>query len=193
MIETEKISNTVHSLLYKDFTIRIEDGTVIGLRFRMHDFFHLLGFHYLKDLPDVSKPRRKDEVVRRFLRGTLSAQTLEKSTFFHKIQKRIELFSEIEKMLVSNRCKIIVDFDPSLIKATWLRTKYFLFRTEDHATYMLFGIGRDQNRYYPETFIVEPSKYYVTGQRLLDCTIQYTEHMVKRRNQKTERQKRAHE
>lgn len=177
MIEIEKIQNTVYALMHSDFNIRIENGVSFPLRFRQFHFFHLLGFHYLTDLPNISQSKRKEEVIKRFLKNGITLADLRKSKHFHKIEKRLESFDCLADMLINGNCKIIIDFDPSLVNKTLIHSKYILYITDDYNTYKLFGVARAKNgEYYPETFFVESSKYYITGQNLLSCSITCIEH-----------------
>lgn len=177
MIEIEKIQKTIDALVHSDFEISIENGVSFPLRFRLFNFFHLLGFHYLTDLPHISRSKRKDEVVKRFLKNNITLADLHKSKYFYKIEKRLDSFDCLADMLINGNCKIIIDFDPSLVKTTLIHSKYILYITDDYNTYKLFGVAQAKNgEYYPETFFVEPSKYYITGQTLLSCSITCTKH-----------------
>lgn len=182
MIDVEKIKQAIDMLLHKDFVITIEDGTVIEFNFQLYNFHHLLGFQKLKDQPSIAKSKHPDEVVKRFMNGKISLGSLQKSSSFHLIEARMEYFPLIAEMLITDKCKIIVDFDATLVKSTIVKSKYFLYKTDDHVTYKLFGLAPlKKSKFYPETFLVEPSKYYVSEQIQLDCTIRHTEHHHKRK------------
>lgn len=182
MIDIEAINQTIHILKRSNFRISIEDGTVFTLRFQTAQFYHLLGLHYLVDLPDMSNNGRSDEIIKRLLDGRITLSYLQKSAFFGKIAARLEHFSLLADMLVANRCKIIVDFDPSLI-TTQIKSRYLLYKTDSsHSIYYLFGIAcTPRGVFYPETFFVEPSRYYVSEQNLLDCVIDVEEFQSKKR------------
>lgn len=183
MTDIEQIKKTVNALLRKNFTIKIEDGTIVVFHFRMSHFHHLLGLHYLSDLPNISKPKYVDEPVKRLLSGDITLSDLQKSVSFGKIEKRMEYFPLLENMLVGNSCKIIIDFEPSLVPSTHIKSKYLLYKTDNHITYYLFGIALlDGQKYYPETFFVEPSKYYISGQKLLECSIEASEYLARKKS-----------
>ena len=182
MIVVEKIKQSIDVLLHKDFVITVEDGTVIEFNFQLYNFHHLLGFQKLKDQPSIARPKHPDEVVKRFLDGRISLRSLQKSPYFRSIEARMEHFPLIVEMLITDKCKIIVDFDATLVKSTSVKSRYFLYKTDDHITYKLFGLAPlKKPKFYPETFLVEPSKYYVSEQIQLDCTIRHTEHQHKRK------------
>ena len=175
MTDIDKVAAAIQSLLGKDYTLEIENGAVVRFKFQMYNFYHLLGLHYLTDLPDVARNRHIDEVVKKVLNGKIPLSHLQKSLYFNKIESRISNLHLLREMLICDACQIVVNFDPGLLPKSSIKSEYLLFRREGMCTYYLFGIAHDDSgRYYPETFFVEPSRYYISGQELLNCSISYT-------------------
>lgn len=176
MINIEKLSKAIYVLSKKNFTAEIEDGTEIHLSFKPSNFYHLIGLQHLTDIPAVINAKNKGGLVKQLLKDDKLVKQVEKSAFFNSIRPRIETIDKLVEMLVSDRCEIIIDFDATILEATKLRSKYLLYKSEDNTTYFMLGIAQNQEGiYYPETYIVEPSKYYVSKQKILNCIISYEE------------------
>lgn len=172
MIDIETLSKSINTLLGNNFIIHIEDGRAIPFCFKLAHFHHLLGLHYLDDMPDIKNAKNKSGLVKKLLKDPRLFSRIQRSSHFEKIRDRIEKFPIIVDMLISDRCKIIIDFDKSLLPATSIKSEFLLYKTEDYKCYHILGIASVKNFYYPETFLVENSKYYVTGQKFLNCTIE---------------------
>lgn len=177
MLSRESLATAIAALSKRDFTIFIEDGRVVPFFFSQESFFHLLGLHYLADMQTISKPRSKSAVVRQLLKDERLFKTIQKSAYFPKVQARIEEFGRIVDMLISDTCEVIIDFDKSKVPSAKIESTLLLYKTDDHISYYLLGImqGTD-GRYYPETYLTEGSKYYVSGQQIWTCTITSVEH-----------------
>lgn len=142
----------------------------------MH-FFHLLGLHYLTDIPHISKAKNKAGIVNLLLKDSKFFGQIQRSSKYPKIQERIDTFSKVSEMLLTNKCQVVVDFDKTQLPSCQLLSKILLYKTDDHNTYHILGLAPKENSlYYPETYIVEHSKYYISGQKLLSCEIGHTEH-----------------
>lgn len=169
--------NAIHILLEKDYCITLEDGRIIEFFFKPGYFFHLLGLHYLTDIPNISNAKNKAGIVKRMLKDQSTAKQIQQSSHFYKIQERVNTFYKVSEMLLSDKCEIIVDFDKTLLPSCKLLSDFLLYKTEDYNTYYILGLSPDGNGlYYPETYIVEHSKYYISKQKLLSCEIKHTEH-----------------
>lgn len=151
------------SLLYKEFILTLENGTVINIIFEKRNFYHLLGLHKLYDI-DVLKGN-KIQIYNKIFNEIITDKHIKKSSFYNKIENRVKYFDIVPELLNS---KIIIDFDPMLLGNTELKnTKYILYRKHQFG-YSHLTIGNKNGKLYPETFIVENSKRYINGQTLLD-------------------------
>lgn len=172
MIHRETLNSTISTLMHKNFAILLEDGREVQFHFRRDSFHHLLGLQYLDDFPHISKPKDKNGIVKALIRDNNLVHQIERSINYPSIEKRINNFYRVVDMLISDKCEIIIDFDKTLVPSTRVESEFFLYKTEDYQTYYMLGIAKDKRGiYYPETYIVENSKYYITGQNLFICTI----------------------
>lgn len=172
MIDREALAKAIDLLSRNNFIIEAEGNIKIPLCFKSKAFFHLLGFQHIKDIPRVCNAKNKGSFIKEFLRDDVLVQQVQKSAYFEEVRPRIETFSRVCDMLISDQCEIIIEFDPSKLSSTKLRSRFLLYKTDDYTTYYLLGIAVDDNgAHYPETYIVEPSRYYVANQKLLSCKI----------------------
>lgn len=161
------------------YRITIEDGTVIELRFKSENYHHLAGFQHLTDFPDLSDPRQGKKRFYLDVRdGKIAWERIRKSEKYPVIAQRISNFPEIEQIMSTGVQKIIVRFDNAILK-TKIEAIYFLYRKKgtpyasDYMVCMLFlGQDRRTGEYFPTTFVAEPSNRYLSGQELLNCTIE---------------------
>ncbi len=158
----------------------MENNIVFCFSFQRRNFFHLLGLQKLKDVPALQS-RDKALVYKNILSGKISCKDIESSAQYPKIKNRILHFENICKMLNPKHSKVVIDFDPTKTERTKLtRTRYIFFLRErsgyDHLT-----IGYN-NEYYPETFIFEYGKRYITQQELLNISEITVEQIEKREN-----------
>ena len=155
-------------LLGKEYRFSLEGNLQFSIYFADRYFVHILGLEKLVDV-DPIRTNKPDKLYKQILNGNISDNTLKNSRFFSKIQDRVEYFEDIFTFLDINQSnKIIVDFDKSIIDFRTLlhNTKYILYKRNGGVTSHL-TIGQ-KKILYPETFIVEPSSRYISGQKMLD-------------------------
>ncbi len=157
-----------NTLLHKDYIFTLENGIQFTIFFKPNNFYHLVGLHKLTDIKRTFDGKAHDKIFKDILSGKISTTAIEKSVFYNRICNRITYFEQIADMLDKEKSKIIIDFNPSLIPGTdLLNTKYILYR-HLHSGYANLTIGEKDKKTYPETFFVENSKRYISGQDLLD-------------------------
>lgn len=179
MIDRSALALTVNTLTKKNFTLEIEGGITLSFHFDAKSFFHLLGLQYITDIPRVVSARNKASLVKQLLTDDVLFSQIQKSAHFGMIRRRVETLGKICDMLISDQCEIIVEFDPAKVPATKIKSKYLLYKRDMSNTYYLLGIATDgSGRYYPETYLVDSSKYYVANQTLLTCKIIVSEFTV---------------
>lgn len=161
------------TLLNKIFILHIEDGLRIELTFTKNNFKHLLGLHKLSD---VKLLKRKGQVIYNLISdNTITNELISKSIYYDKIEERFLYFYLIPELLQS---KIIIEFNSSICPfrkySTKLNTDYILYKnmlesnTVAHLTLSQYGSYENTVKCYPETFFVDHSKTYISGQKLLD-------------------------
>ncbi len=96
------------------------------------------------------------------MNGSITQELIEKSSFYNKIEKRLSHFSDLGDVISS---KIIIDFDYTKVPRTELLSKYLLYK-EYETGYAILGLRYDtlNDIYIPETFVFEPTDYYIKNQ-----------------------------
>lgn len=160
------------SLLNKKYIFSIEGNTSFSIEFKKDNFHHLLGLHKLKDqqLLVIRKPQNDAaKIYEKILNQEIPSKIVEQSTNYWRIENRIKYFEKIFDTLDKDKCKIIIDFDPSKVGDSSLKnTKYILYVRMPEG-YFLFTLGIVRNsKIYPETMFFEPSAMYNNNQKLLD-------------------------
>lgn len=137
-------------------------GVAVSLElvFDKRDCFHLMGLQYLTDRPELSRDR--GVVFDEIRDGKLSAEHIENSVFYPKIQERVHLLPYLEEILDSN--DTIFKYNEkanvfSLIKAEYLMKN----RVEDKNVYIF--LSKDKNeKYFCRSFFLEAEKDYTKNQ-----------------------------
>lgn len=77
-------------------------GVAVTLRivFDKKDCFHLMGLQYLIDRPELNRDRGK--VIDGIVAGSITAEQVELSDFYKKIEERINFLPLLEQLLDSN-------------------------------------------------------------------------------------------
>lgn len=106
LLKSAKAFENLLNIKYRIILGRKGKATEFEICFEKTDYFHLVGLHYLSDMPNLK--RNRDEIFNKIIAGDITYSQLEKSVFFHDssdrhgIDMRIKHFSEIENILDSN-------------------------------------------------------------------------------------------
>lgn len=149
-------------LLEKDYFLTLENGIVLHIFFKKHNFKHLLGLHKLIDLQESKLS--SGVLFKKALNGNLTDSILKKSSFYDLIADRIAAFPDVEKVFGK---KIIVDFNPLLLESCKLEAEYLLY-TQYGEGFIILSIGNTVSEEYPESFFYERTNQYLSGQLFLD-------------------------
>ncbi len=174
------IADSIHiyeELRQHSFTIKAEGGMVFSFSFLPENYHHLAGFQHLADVAGIAEPRFGSGRFYRLAKsGKINEAVVTNSVFFARIEDRLKTFAEIKNILYHSN-EMIVDFDPSLAQSD-IAADFFLYRWDGDLlkgpyTYYHLFLGHDQATgiYYPATYIVEPTKQYISGQKMLTCEI----------------------
>lgn len=152
-----------------NYTLYLSCGLNIDLKFKPASFFHLMGLHKLTDIKQLTNSKNPTTAYKNILNGFINQSIIEKSMFYNQIQERLEKFLDIENIMKS---KIIIDFDYRLTPgaSSKLMSKYILFKAyKDTNAHLCFKLDtKSQNFYAPETFIIQPTDYYIKNQVVYD-------------------------
>ncbi len=154
-----------------DITIDTKDGNTktIQVHFKKDNFYHLIGFHYLKDLPQLNtRHNKKNKIFNNVLQGTITYNSLKSSSHFdNKIDDRVNYFHNIDKLLFE---KVILDFDACNVSLkTNLKCDYMFFKNKN-GKYMHLSLAQDKN-HYPESFFVRDDSAYIKDQDIFDIVL----------------------
>ena len=148
-----------------DYTFTLDCDISLTVAFRTRNFYHLVGLQYLTDIAQLDKTRPNNSVFsiyKKILNGSITQELIEKSSFYNKIEKRLSYFSDLGDVISS---KIIIDFDYTKVPRTELLSKYLLYKEYENG-YAILGLRYDtlNDIYIPETFVFEPTDYYIKNQ-----------------------------
>lgn len=169
---------TYELLMTKNYIIYLENSKIIELDFKKYYFPHLIGLQYLTDRSIVqqSNTNNASKIYQNIKNGRITYNSISGSDFIKKIYDRILLFPHCELLMNCNTLNLIIDFDKSKVKSCKLNAEYIIY---DHFLngyiHLCLAYDKKKSIYYPETFIFEPSKYYISDQNLLECRIEAIE------------------
>lgn len=154
------------NLLDKEFHYKFKYSKYkLKLQFKPENLPHLLGLHKLKDIDILNKFNKKEIsaniICKKIENKELTSKIIEKSVFYHKIKDRIIYFRELNNLMIKNnflRFRKNKTEDGTLMKAE------FIVYSLKNGKYIHLFIGRNGKTYYPETFIIDDTDYYINQQ-----------------------------
>ena len=157
-------------LFGKDYVYTLETGVILQVYFIPGFFHHLIGLQKLKDIDLVIKQPLNSPayIFRNILNGRITLKEIQKSRFFNEVEARLQHFSQIKRMVEFE--KIIVDFDPSLIKTKMDKADYVLFKRSNDNIYLNLFLTVDNkgmDKHVPLTFLPNITDYYTNGQKIV--------------------------
>lgn len=158
-----------NKLLGKNYIFTLSDDTIFELYFHKRHFAHLIGLHKLTDIGQLHN-KRADFIYGQIKKGNITEDIIKNSTFFGEMESRLDNFYDIDKLLVSDNLRIIIDFEPSKTPAQKSSLKStLLFSRSQNSGYSHLCLAPDARTplYYPETFFYQPDDFYVKGQNVL--------------------------
>ena len=178
IFECAKFYNT---LLHRRYTITLENDFEFSFYFTSDNFFHLIGLEKLNGI-SCFKGKSKRAIFEQILKRKIPLKTIEEHKNYFRIINRVKYFERINKLLDRQHSKIIIDFDYDLVSDTKLLKTVFIFYAHEKSGYTHLTIGKNNTKYYPETFIYEDSKRYISGQELLNIVDIKIENMGKNKH-----------
>lgn len=171
------------ALLYKElsemnYSMILENGQVIELRFPTKSYHHLVGLHKYTDIAEVTvnkqMGRSQVSIFNNILRGKITEYDLQTSAHYtDETADRLRSFLNV-KALLSNQATIIPDFDINKVPFnTKIESDLLLFRTVVETTvgtiymHLFFIYDEHYNFYAPVTFFENYSDAYIKNQRTL--------------------------
>lgn len=154
------------AIMDNTYRLTLENNMIIDIRFKKEQFKHLIGIHKLTDIRGLPEKDAK-LLFKEIYSGVPSLlRSIQKSVNYDKIVNRVNSFYFLPTLLHG---KIIIDFDPRLVDGeTKLRNTEFILYNSLNDGYAHLTIGEGIDSYYPETFFFEPTKKYISRQKLVD-------------------------
>lgn len=154
-------------LLNKDYIFTLSNNTCIKLFFNKGHFPHLLGLHKLTDITQLTTSR-KSNIYPQIQRGNITYDTIQRSTFISDIIARIDNFYDIDLLLFD---KVVINFDPTKTPAgkSSLKSNIIFTKSQNNGhIHLCLAPDTKSPLYYPETFIFEPTDFYIKNQDILN-------------------------
>ncbi|MCL2286196.1 MAG: PBECR4 domain-containing protein [Firmicutes bacterium] len=134
-------------------------------------FHHLMGMQKLIDIPTAKKGWRNSTayIFKKILDGAITTEDIQKSKYFNEIESRLHHFPQIKRMVEFE--KVIINFDPSLIRSKMAKVDYMLFKRSNDNMYLnllLTADGSSPKKHIPLTFFADPTDYYIHGQKVVN-------------------------
>ena len=130
----------------------------------MH-FFHLAGFQYLEDIPDIFRGKW-DVLFHKILNGVVTQKQIESSAFYPIIKDRIEYLAYLEEILDSN--KTVFKYTPELEVFSKIQAD-FLLKNEMYSQNIFTFLSNEKSngKYFCRTFFPQVEKDYSAKQTTL--------------------------
>lgn len=116
----------------------------IRLGFDKTDAFHLMGLHYLRDLPGLRKGR--DKVFDDISDGKITSEFLESSSLYSRIERRVDMLPLLESFIDSN--ELYFRYDPKLNKYSSISAELLMSNSIDNNGAFLFLKRGDKESMY---------------------------------------------
>lgn len=133
--------------------------TELNLIFSPSEFHHLIGIHKLLDL-HLAKGNR-EKIFRQILSAKISITDIQKSHYFSQLQKRIELFDQIENILDSNQ--LVFRYNKSLRYFSMIEATYLLSTPYQNTDIYIFLDNKEEN-FFCRSFFPKEDTDYTRGQ-----------------------------
>lgn len=164
MDKLQECAKSFEKLLDKKYHIvigRKGKSADIELAFDAVDFHHLMGLHKLKDLR-LSRGNR-ERIFRDILSGNILFSNIEHSLYFNKIEKRIEPFSNLEKILDDNH--LVFKYNEQVHSFSLIQAEYLL-STQYKAMEIYIFLDRKgaEEQFFCRSFFPKENKDYTIGQ-----------------------------
>lgn len=148
-----------------DYTFFLDCGINFTVAFKKSHFYHLMGLHKLTDIAQLQKSQHNsaNSVYRNIMNGYIKFDDIVKSSHYSEIASRLQFFTDVDSVINS---KVIIDFDYTKVQRTSILANYILFKDygEMKAHYCFAYDRNGKDLYYPETFFVHNSDYYIKNQ-----------------------------
>ena len=135
---------------------------MLTVSFDALNFFHLAGFQYLEDMPDILRSRR-DLIFYRILNGDLTPGQISSSVFYSHIKDRVEYLEFLESIFDSN--KTVFKYNPK-VQAFSVIESEFLMKNELNSRNVFTFLSQDKSsgKYFCRSFFPQADRDYSLGQ-----------------------------
>jgi hypothetical protein len=156
----KKYENLINTK-YRYIIGRKGETATILLTFEPVNFHHLMGLHKLIDLR-ISRGNR-EKVFEEILAGDISLASVEKSLYYGKIAKRIDLFANLEQILDDNN--LVFRYNKKENSFSLIQAEYLLSTPyEAYEVYIFLDRKKPDEQYFCRSFFPKENKDYTIGQ-----------------------------
>lgn len=165
------------------FLFELINGSCIRLQFFPTNYYHLMGLHKFRDIPELIPNRRRritqNSIYKSILNGEITEFDLQRSAYYdeEKLMARFYAFLNVEEYLLSMQ-SAVMPFNQSLVKGTSrITADAVLFTIEmrngidetNGKNYIMLFTRYDKRigAYAPVSFFLETSDRYIANQRTL--------------------------
>ena len=128
------------------------------ISFEETQFFHLAGFQYLEDIPDIFRSKR-DVLFNKILSGIITQNQIESSKFYPEIKDRIEYLVFLEQIMDSN--ETVFKYNPKLETFSAIQADFLLKNELEARNIFTFLSQKKSNgKYFCRSFFPQLDKDY---------------------------------
>ena len=150
-------------LLYTEYEIilgRKNQKVTLRVQFNKKDLYHLLGFQYLKDRPELNHDREK--IFNALIRRKISAEHIESSHHYEKIKDRVNFLPYLEMIFDDNHT--IFKYNEEFSNLSLIKANYLLENTIEERSIYTFLSKNDDDNYFCRSFFPKTNHDYTIGQ-----------------------------
>ncbi len=162
ILATAKAYSSLVDIEYHILLGKKNKNISLVISFEETNFFHLAGFQYLADMPDILRSRR-DLLFHKILNGLITQAQIESSKFYPTIKDRIEYLTYLEQIMDSN--ETVFKYNPKLEVFSAIQAD-FLMKNQVQTRNVFAFLSQDKSngKYFCRSFFPQTDKDYSEGQ-----------------------------
>ena len=162
ILATAKAYSNLLDVEYQILLGKKNKNISLAITFEEMHFFHLAGFQYLEDIPDIFRSKR-EKLFNKILNGGITQTQIESSKFYPHIKDRIEYLAYLEAIMDSN--ETVFKYNPRLEAFSAIQAD-FLLKNEMQSRNIFTFLSSDKSsgKYFCRSFFPQIDKDYSKGQ-----------------------------
>lgn len=135
-------------------------AVTIRIAFDKRDCYHLMGFQYLTDRPELNRDRGK--IYEAILERRITSQQVESSEFYSRIEDRIYFLPLLEQIFDDN--ETIFKFNRNLNSYSKIQADYLMKNHMEDRNLFLFLSKSKESKYFCRSFFPQNERDYTKNQ-----------------------------